>query len=234
MSDRCWAVVPAAGVGRRMGGEVPKQYLTLSGTRIIDHTLARLLRHPRIRDVYVALSEEDPHWQSCDHAGDPRVIRTQGGEERCHSVLNALHRLAESAGESDWVLVHDAARPCLSEADLDHLINTLLDHPVGGLLGVPVNDTLKRVSGENKIEATVSRDRLWRAFTPQMFRLGLLTRSLEAAIRNGAAVTDEAGAMELSGHQPLMVEGAAGNIKITRPEDLHLAGFYLSSSEYPS
>ncbi|MCG8486832.1 MAG: 2-C-methyl-D-erythritol 4-phosphate cytidylyltransferase [Chromatiales bacterium] len=228
MSDRCWAVVPAAGVGRRMGGAVPKQYLDLCGRKIIDHTLERLLSHPRISGVCVALSAEDGYWESCEHHNHPNVIRTAGGEERYHSVHNALASLAELADEGDWVLVHDAARPCLSAADLDRLIETLQSHPVGGLLGIPVADTLKRVDDKNNIEATVSRERLWRAFTPQMFRLGLLSRCLEQAMENGAAVTDEASAVELSGHRPLMVEGDGTNIKITHRHDLLLAEHYLN------
>jgi 2-C-methyl-D-erythritol 4-phosphate cytidylyltransferase len=210
-----------------MGSEIPKQYLPLSGRRIIDHTLSRLLNHPQIAAVYVALSNEDVDWKDCEFADDPRVIRTPGGEERHYSVLNALKRLEEQAAGDDWVLVHDAARPCLSETDLNHLIKYLYDHPVGGLLGVPVSDTLKRLNSENRVEATVSREGLWRAFTPQMFRLSLLLNAVEAAIMRGACITDEAGAMELSGHQPLMVEGDARNIKITRPEDLRLAQLYL-------
>ncbi|MEJ2610587.1 MAG: 2-C-methyl-D-erythritol 4-phosphate cytidylyltransferase [Candidatus Thiodiazotropha sp.] len=224
---RYWVVVPAAGVGRRMGGEMPKQYLRLSGKRILDHTLTGLFRHPLINAVYLALSEDDPHWEACDYANDPRVIRTPGGKERCYSVLNALYRIADSAQQDDWVLVHDAARPCLSETDLNRLIENLLNHPTGGLLGVPVSDTLKRVSENGAIEATISRERLWRAFTPQMFRLGLLIHSLEDAIGQGRVVTDEASAMEISGYRPLMIEGEARNIKITRPEDLMLAKFYL-------
>lgn len=229
MSARCWAVVPAAGVGRRMGGEVPKQYLDLCGRKIIDHTLARLLSHPRISAIYVALSDEDAYWEQCDYHRNPKVIRTSGGAERYHSVLNALKTLSDCADEEDWVLVHDAARPCLSEVDLTRLIETLENHPVGGILGVPVSDTLKRVDRENRIEATQSRNNLWRAFTPQMFRLGLLISSIEAAIQGGASITDEAGAMELSGHQPQMVEGDVTNIKITRPDDLLLARHFLQA-----
>ncbi|MES9851710.1 MAG: 2-C-methyl-D-erythritol 4-phosphate cytidylyltransferase [Candidatus Thiodiazotropha sp. L084R] len=229
MSSRCWAVVPAAGVGRRMGGDIPKQYLDLSGRRIIDHALASLLSHPRISAVYVALSEEDDYWELCDYASDPRVIRVTGGKERYHSVFNALKSLLEQANEDDWVLVHDAARPCLTKADLTRLIESLHDHPVGGLLGVPVSDTLKRVDSAKGIDATISREGLWRAYTPQMFRLGLLISSIEAALLSGVTITDEAGAMELSGYQPQMVEGEATNIKITRPDDLKLARLYLQT-----
>ncbi|MET0050992.1 MAG: 2-C-methyl-D-erythritol 4-phosphate cytidylyltransferase [Candidatus Thiodiazotropha sp.] len=224
---RYWAVVPAAGVGRRMGGEIPKQYRLLAGRRVIDHSLARLLRNPLINTVFVALSVEDVHWEDCEHARDPRVIRVSGGEERCHSVLNALRVVLEHAAADDWVLVHDAARPCLAHEDLDRLIERLSEHPVGGLLGIPVTDTIKEVDVNGQVTGTRSRDRLWRAFTPQMFRLGMLTKALEQVIASGGQVTDEASALEALGHQPLMVEGSPGNIKITRPEDLALAEFYL-------
>ena len=228
MSERFWAVVPAAGVGRRMGGEVPKQYLPLQGRRVIDHTLQRLLNHPLIEGAYVALSPEDAYWQECEHAADGRVMRVAGGEERCHSVLNALNELSSVAERNDWVLVHDAARPCLSTGDLDHLISSLREHPVGGLLGVPVQDTLKRVSASGDVDETVPRSDLWQAYTPQMFRLGLLTEALAEALSKDQLVTDDASAMELAGYRPLMVEGHAGNIKITRPADLELAAFYLA------
>jgi len=229
MSDRYWAVVPAAGVGRRMGGEVPKQYLELLGRRVIDHSLHRLLAHPLIEAAYVALSPDDVYWPSCEHAADSRVVRVPGGAERCHSVVNALNALRKVAAEEDWVLVHDAARPCLTAGDLEHLVSTLKDHPVGGLLGVPVHDTLKRVFPGGEVSGTVPRRDLWQAYTPQMFRLGLLTRSLEQALEKGELVTDDASAVELAGHRPLMVEGHAGNIKITRPADLSLAAFHLSN-----
>ncbi|MCU7859624.1 MAG: 2-C-methyl-D-erythritol 4-phosphate cytidylyltransferase [Candidatus Thiodiazotropha sp. (ex Lucinoma kastoroae)] len=232
MSVNCWAVVPAAGVGQRMGSDIPKQYLQLSGRRVIDHTLARLLSHPKIEGVYVALSPQDNHWQACDYADDPRVFRVNGGEQRSHSVLHALHQLQQhKAAPEEWILVHDAARPCLSHADLDNLIMTLIKHPIGGLLGTPVRDTLKSVNADAEVEATVSRERLWHALTPQMFRLGMLTKALEDSISKATWVTDDASAMELAGYRPMMVDGEAGNLKITRPEDLQLASDYLSRSD---
>lgn len=231
MSEQYWAVVPAAGVGRRMGAEVPKQYLELLGRRVIDHTLQRLLDHPLIDRAYVALAEEDAYWTSTEHASDERVVRVAGGDERCHSVLNALRVLASHANRDDWVLVHDAARPCLSARDLDNLIQRLKHHPVGGILGIPVQDTLKRVSSDGGILETVPRSDLWHAYTPQMFRLGLLAEALEQALERGRLVTDDASAMELAGHRPMMLEGHTGNIKITRPADLPLAAFYLSLNQ---
>ncbi len=228
MSERFWVVVPAAGAGSRMGSDLPKQYLPLNGRRVIEHTLQRLLSHPRLEAVYVALSPQDAWWPMTAFAADQRVVRTAGGAERCHSVWNALEQLSATADEEDWVLVHDAARPCLRHADLDLLLSTLQNDPVGGLLGVPVHDTMKQVDESARVETTVPRDRLWHAYTPQMFRLGLLRQALSAVLRHGLLVTDDASAMELQGHQPKMVQGHADNIKITRPADLALAEFYLN------
>ncbi len=227
---RYWAVVPAAGAGRRMGSETPKQYLELNGRLVIDHTLQALLDHPRISGVYVALSPDDGWWGNSAFVRHPKVVRVNGGAERCHSVLNALQLLQQTAEEGDWVLVHDAARPCLQHSDLDALMDQLKDHPVGGLLGVPVRDTMKRTDSEGLVRETVSRDGLWHAYTPQMFRLGLLKGALEDALAKGVLVTDDASAMELAGHGPQMVEGRSDNIKITRPGDLELAAFYLQQA----
>jgi len=231
MSDRFWAVVPAAGAGKRMASEQPKQYLQLCGRRVIEHSLDRLLSHAEIRGVYLALSPGDEWWAETAFAGDARVVLVNGGAERCYSVLNALNLLLEHADGQDWVLVHDAARPCLREEDLDRLIACLRDDAVGGLLGVPVHDTVKQVNESSRVEVTVPRDRLWRAYTPQMFRLGPLHKALADALQRGLLVTDDASAMELAGHQPKMVEGHADNIKITQAHDLPLAEFYLTTRE---
>ncbi len=225
---RYWAGVPAAGVGRRMGGPVPKQYLELLGRPVIEHTLAALIDHPDIAGICVAVADDDGWWDNTAYAKHPRIIRVSGGEERSRSVLNILDRLEQTAQSDDWVLVHDAARPCLRRADLDSLVGNLRNHPVGGLLGVPVRDTMKRTDEQGSIQDTVTRQGLWHAFTPQMFRLGMLQEALRAVVKQGLEVTDDASAMELAGYQPLMVEGHADNIKITRPEDLELASFYLS------
>jgi 2-C-methyl-D-erythritol 4-phosphate cytidylyltransferase len=150
-----------------------------------------------------------------------------GGTERCHSVLKALDALAGEAAAEDWVLVHDAARPCLSRADLYRLVDCLRDHPVGGLLAVPVRDTMKRCSPDGSVMATVERAGLWHAYTPQMFRFGLLSASLRSSIAAGELVTDEAAAVERAGLVPRVVEGSFGNIKVTRPQDLALAAFFL-------
>ena len=227
-AERVWAIVPAAGVGRRMASDVPKQYLQLNDRMVIDHTLERLLAHPRVELACIALAADDPLWPGSVFARDPRVLRVAGGAERCHSVRNALGALERHAAAGDWVMVHDAARPCVRRRDLDRLMEALQGHAVGGLLGLPVRDTMKRANSEGMVLETVSREGLWHAFTPQMFRFTLLKDALDRALEQGVLVTDDAGAMELAGHRPLMIEGGADNIKITRPGDLELAGFYLA------
>ncbi len=226
-----WGVVPAAGVGRRMGSEIPKQYLPLMGRPVLDHTLEKLLSCPSISGVCVALSPDDGWWSSCSSASDPRILRATGGSERCYSVLNALGRLKKEAAASDWVLVHDAVRPCLRRSDIEKMIGALGEHDVGGILGIPLQDTVKRVGMSRRIKETLPRAQLWRAFTPQMFRLGTLSTALANAIESGNLVTDESSAMEFAGHAPVLVEGQPDNIKITQPDDLTLAAFYLSRQQ---
>jgi 2-C-methyl-D-erythritol 4-phosphate cytidylyltransferase len=229
-SVRYWALVPAAGIGKRMGSVLPKQYLSLAGRPAIAHSLATLLDHPRIDGVAVAISAEDEWWRRVAIEFNPAkpLLVVTGGAERCHSVLNGLEALRERAALNDWVLVHDAARPCLATADLDRLVEMLADDPVGGLLAVPVRDTLKQADDAGRATATVDRSRLWHALTPQMFRLGMLREALRAALGRGLLVTDEAAAMEAAGFAPRLIEGRADNLKITRPEDLALAEFYLT------
>jgi len=210
-----------------MGGTVPKQYLDLAGRPVIDYSLSLLLDHPRIAGVVVALDPADRYWPRTAFAHHPRVRRVDGGEERCHSVLNALDLVAAEEADADWVLVHDAARPCLRGDDIDLLLNILADHPTGGLLGVPVRDTMKQVGEGHAVRCTISRDGLWHAFTPQMFPLSLLRGALNTALDQERLVTDDASAIELTGLSPLCVEGHTDNIKITLPEDLPLARFYL-------
>ncbi len=224
---RFWAVIPAAGAGTRMGAEIPKQYRLLAGRPVITHCLERIGSHPRIAGVVVALSPRDRWWEARVQADADGVIRVDGGAERCHSVLNALLALSGTATGDDWVLVHDAARPCVRRADIDRLLEELADHPVGGLLGLPVRDTMKRTDSHGEIRETVSREGLWHALTPQMFRVGPLTNALRQVVERGGLVTDEAQAMELVGMAPRMLEGSADNIKITHPQDLILAELYL-------
>ncbi|MCG5514432.1 MULTISPECIES: 2-C-methyl-D-erythritol 4-phosphate cytidylyltransferase [Ectothiorhodospira] len=223
-----WAVIPAAGVGSRMRADRPKQYLPLAGRTVLEHTLDIFFRHPRISGVVLVISADDGWFGDLDIRTDKPLWVVDGGAERCHSVLNGLKALMTHADPRDWVLVHDAARPCLSDGDLDQLLDTLRDDPVGGILATPVRDTKKRAGPDGRISATVDRGAMWRAFTPQMFRLAALEAALERALAEGFLVTDEASAMEHAGQAPLLVEGSARNIKITQPEDLSLAEFYLS------
>lgn len=229
MQNRFWVVVPAAGSARRMGAAVPKQYLPLAGRTVIDWSLAPFLAHPRTAGVVVALSADDQRWSQTTLASNEKVTTTRGGAERMDSVLAGLRALQDRAVPDDWVLVHDAARPCLSTSDLDRMLNELSDDAVGGLLAAPVVDTLKRADEGGRVSQTVPREQLWRALTPQMFRYVLLQRALESAQAKGVAVTDEAQAVEALGFQPKLVAGDADNIKITLPEDLPRAERILRS-----
>ncbi|GMQ88344.1 MAG: 2-C-methyl-D-erythritol 4-phosphate cytidylyltransferase [Gammaproteobacteria bacterium] len=224
------AIIPAAGTGVRMGADTPKQYLTLAGQTVLEHSLDVLLACQRITTVVLVLSIDDQYWPEIQYLyKDSRVETVGGGVERCHSVLNGLEYLAGAAGSDDWVLVHDAARPCVRKQDIEMLMSGLEDDSVGGLLGMPVADTMKQVDTDDAVMQTVERDGLWRALTPQMFRLGPLRDALQQAIASGVMVTDDAAAMEMAGLRPRMVEGHGDNIKITRPGDLQLAEFYLQS-----
>ncbi|MHA6196844.1 2-C-methyl-D-erythritol 4-phosphate cytidylyltransferase [Pseudomonas wadenswilerensis] len=216
-----WAVIPAAGVGARMAADRPKQYLQLGGRTILEHSLNCFLDHPSLKGVVVSLAADDPYWPGLASARDPRIQRAAGGRERADSVLNALLLLhAQGAADSDWVLVHDAARPNLARSDLDHLLAELADDPVGGLLAVPARDTLKRADADGRVAATVDRSTIWQAYTPQMFRLGALHRALADSLVADVAITDEASALEWAGQAPRLIEGRSDNIKVTRPEDL--------------
>lgn len=227
-----WAVIPAAGSGRRMRGGIPKQYLPLAGKTVLEHSMAPFLAEPRICGLVVALAADDRLWPRLAPSAGKPVYTVTGGAERADSVLAALESLQTRADDRDWVLVHDAARPCLHQEHLCRLITSLEDDAVGGILGVPAQDTLKRVDSERHIEATLDRQRVWLAQTPQMFRLGPLREALRGAMARGARVTDEAGAMELAGLHPRMVEGGTDNLKVTRPADLRLAEFLLRATQH--
>ncbi len=234
MNQQCryWAVVPAAGSGTRMAAELPKQYLQLGDRTVIEHTLDALLGCPALSGIVVVVAAGDEHWAGIRNSYRERPVSSaDGGAERCHSVLNGLAQLAAQAGPDDWVLVHDAARPCLRPDDVTTLIETLAGATHGGLLGVPVADTMKRVDADLKVMETVDRSGLWHALTPQMFRIAELRAALQDAIDNGVLVTDEAAAMERAGYAPRMVQGHRDNIKITLPADLALAEFYLQARQ---
>lgn len=224
-SPQVIAVLPAAGIGSRMQADCPKQYLTIGHQTILEHAIHALLRHPRISQVIVAISPEDQQFKTLPIAQDPRVQVTEGGQQRADSVLAGL----QLAGNAQWVLVHDAARPCLHPDDLERLLAITAHSKVGGILAAPVRDTMKRAQvGQSVIAHTVERQDLWHALTPQLFPLELLKLCLQRALDEGAIVTDEASALEHCGYHPLLVAGRADNIKVTRPEDLALAAFYLT------
>jgi len=227
--SRHFALVPAAGSGARMGHEKPKQYLPLAGRPLIFHTLATLCRHPRIERVFVVLSVDDRHWDALDtrELGPKLAPLFCGGATRADSVAHGLRAVADDVAPNDWMLVHDAARCCLAAWHLDKLMDELGEDEVGGLLAMPVADTLKRADEPDRVEATVSRDAMWQAQTPQMFRYVMLRRALDHA----RDVTDEASAIEALGLHPRLVAADATNLKVTFPLDLQLAEWILRQRE---
>ena len=230
LSGSFWVVIPAAGSGSRFGAATPKQYQRLGGDTVLERTLGLFTGRADVRGVVLALSPDDSHWPTLKGAADTRIRTVVGGLERSHSVLNALRVLEDEVDAGDSVLVHDAARPCLTRDALDRLVRAALAHPVGALLAVPVADTLKRANADGEVAATQDRAGLWQAQTPQMFRYGLLRDALAAALANedlARRITDESSALEAAGHAPLLVPGEAGNLKITRAGDLELAARIL-------
>lgn len=231
-SDQLHAVVPAAGVGRRMGGAIPKQYMPLAGTCILQVTLDKLLSVKEINSVVVALSPDDSYFSACvtEH---PRLRVVTGGAERADSVLCGVRWVVDHAGNNAWVLVHDAARPCFSSEKLSDLLSAVAASQRGGLLAVPSADTLKAVEN-GKVVETVDRERIWMAHTPQVFRAGELLRALCDGLRENQPITDEASAMEMAGVAPLVIADTRENIKITTPDDLALAECILQRQGYSS
>lgn len=218
-----WAIVPASGVGHRMQGQKPKQYLPLDGKTIIEHTLDRLLSFDGIDGVVLVLRPDDRDWQTINYQSEKPLITTSGGELRQHSVFNGLLKLLGQKLDDPYAMVHDAVRPLVCHADLRKLIEAAIDHSAGALLALPITDTLKHQDQDSNIDRTVPRAGLWRAFTPQLFKAKLLHRALEQVIENDREVTDDASAIESLGLRPRLVECNAENIKITWPEDLSLA-----------
>jgi len=214
-TPKLWLVIPAAGAGKRMQSARPKQYLSVRGSLVLDLTISRIVDHLALAGCVVAINPDDPWWCETKASQDDRITCCHGGQERADSVLAGLESLEEQADPDDWVLVHDAARPCR--------------HTVGGLLAAPVTDTLKKTGPDGPdVQATVDRTHLWRALTPQMFRYGILKSALQASLSAGRPVTDESSAVEQSGYFPCIVEGRPDNIKVTVPADLALADFLLS------
>lgn len=221
-------IVPAAGVGKRMLANCPKQYLEINQQSILSHTVQRLLSHERIAKVVLVLSDNDDYFSQTDLVDNENIIRVSGGKERVDSVLQGLYAL--NSEKNPWVLVHDAARPCVTHHDIDELIHQCVTNDMGGLLAAPVTDTIKQSEPaqalENKI-TTVDRSQLWHALTPQMYKSVDLIQAIERAQQKGLPITDESSAIELAGLSSQLVPASRENIKITRPEDLALAAFYL-------
>jgi 2-C-methyl-D-erythritol 4-phosphate cytidylyltransferase len=230
MTGSYWAVVPAAGTGLRMGSATPKQYLPLAGRTVLAWTLEVLLAHPRIAGVVLAVAKGDARWSESVPAGaQARVRSVVGGVERGDSVEAGLELLARERPADEWVLVHDAARPCVHPHDLERLIAAVEGDAVGGLLAAPCTDTIKQADAESRVGATLDRRTLWRALTPQMFRLGALRAAYAAARAADRVPTDEAAAIEATGAKPRLVAGRVDNVKVTQAEDLALAEAILRS-----
>ena len=234
MKNRYVALIPAAGSGSRFGGDMPKQYRLLLGVPLIRHTLAALLGDRRIDMIVVVLAPDDEYWtDAClPDEGDDRIrIVRDGGTTRADSVINGINWLRRNlhVKDKDWVLVHDAARPCLLSSQVSNLVSSLSDEPVGGLLAIPLADTLKRADEEGLVVATIDRKQLWQAQTPQMFRVGHLHAALSDPDLSG--ITDEASAIERLGHHPRLVPGSLTNLKVTYTEDLDLAEMILAAQQ---
>jgi 2-C-methyl-D-erythritol 4-phosphate cytidylyltransferase len=228
--SRHFALIPAAGIGARMGAACPKQYLSLAGKPMLMHVLDTFAESPLIEHTFVVVSADDGYIRdalaSASLPKERLTVLFNGGETRHQSVLNGLHAMWERAKDEDWILVHDAARPGLTGELIERLISALSDDAVGGLLALPVVDTLKRGDAEGRAERTVAREALWAAQTPQMFRYALLRRALEQV----AAVTDEASAVEALGLRPRLIEGSPRNFKVTLPHDVALAELHLKGN----
>lgn len=226
-SPRFFALIPAAGVGARMGASCPKQYMKLAGKPMLLHVLETFARSSLIEHVFVVVSADDGHidelTKEASHLESRMTLLRNGGETRHQSVLNGLDAMRPKVADDDWVLVHDAARPGLTGVLVERLVDALKNDDVGGLLALPVVDTIKRADASLRAEITVSRESLWAAQTPQMFRYALLAQ----ALRQAEQVTDEASAVEALGLRPRLVEGSPRNFKLTLPEDIALAELHL-------
>lgn len=234
MKEKIVALVPAAGTGTRVGDSLPKQYLEVNGRPLIHHAIAALSRVSRITRICVVLSPEDRHWQPLMAESDSgRFLGTRvstvsvGGASRGESVMNGLNALSEELKADDWVMVHDAARPCIRAELIEQFIDELEEDPIGGLLALPLADTIKRDDGNLRVEKTIARDGIWRAQTPQMFRYGML----RTAMQRMPEATDEAQAIEALGHQPKLVMGEGSNLKVTYASDLKLARILLKEED---
>jgi len=228
--EKIWCIVPAAGIGSRMQSAIPKQYLKLNASTILDATLARLLSCNELSEIVVCIQANDDLWQQSVYSTDERITVADGGKERADSVLNGIRSIKHQASSNDWVLVHDAARPCVRRSDISALIQVVLKQQMGGILAAPIHDTIKKVKDHLTVE-TLDRSSVWRALTPQIFKLEALEAALLLAKDRAYTVTDEASAIEMFKQPVQIIEGHSDNIKITSPSDLNLARFYREQQE---
>mgnify|MGYP000365573200 CR=1 FL=1 len=232
-----WVVIPAAGVGSRMGAEIPKQYLRINSKTILEHTIECFLTIDSIVGIVVVVSEEDPYWPSValelsnNISNDLPIEVTTGGVSRADTVVNGLNHLRNKLNlpKKQWVMVHDAARPCVTVSDVQAVVAVAAKHAVGALLAAPVTDTLKRANANLDVTDTLDRSDLYQALTPQVFRMGLLQDAILLGQQSNLPITDESSALELAGFKPRICAGARSNIKITFPEDLILAESFFTS-----
>ena len=230
-SENCWVIIPAAGSGKRFGSEKPKQYLTIGFKTVLEHSLNAFMALPEITGIIVVTADADPYWPQIQLATHKPIDQIIGGEERCHSVYNGLNHLLTRSTKIDWVMVHDAARPCVTSQDIKLLYSECQKSRRSGILASPVTDTLKRSGIDQQIQQTVDRQELWRALTPQMFPFDELYRSLKSCIEQQRIVTDDAQALEHRGVEVRIIEGRSDNIKVTHAEDFPLAEIILKRQE---
>jgi len=229
-SNKYWVVIPAAGIGKRMGDDIPKQYISVCGKTVIEHTIDNFIDRNEIENICISISEADNYWPTLPISKNEKIITTVGGNERYESVYNGLRAIQDKATENDWVLVHDAVRPCLKKSIIDRLITDISSHDVGGILALPCSETMKRVNNSNEVEETINRQTAWRAQTPQMFKYKKLLLAIEKVINEDIFITDEAMAMELSNHKPVVILGDENNIKITHKTDLKYLELFLEET----
>jgi len=229
-SNKYWVVIPAAGIGKRMGSDIPKQYVSVRGKTVIEHTIDNFISRKEIQNICISISESDNYWSTLPISKNKKIITTVGGNERYESVYNGLRALQDKANDDDWVLVHDAVRPCLKKSIIDRLITDISSHDVGGILALPCFETMKRVNNSNEVEETINRETIWRAQTPQVFKYQKLLLAIEKVINENIFITDEAMAMELSNHKPIVILGDENNIKITHKTDLKYLELFLEET----